>query len=69
MPSYLYIGDDERYFPDAGVNVVPGETVELPENPDPRWFDPVGQSSPNPPAVEPVADPAIEPPEELNPIA
>lgn len=37
---FRYLGDDARTFPHVSLEVEPGDTVELDENPDPRWFEP-----------------------------
>lgn len=41
MGSYLYVGDDERYFPSLNLTAYPGEVYEFDENPDPPHFDEV----------------------------
>lgn len=42
MAKFKFTGDEERVFlfPRA-FNVLPGDTVEADENPDPYWFTPV----------------------------
>jgi hypothetical protein len=52
MPSYLYVGSDERVFPGDGVtptlHVSPGDHVEVDGELDPRYFDPVnGDGAPD----------------------
>lgn len=37
MPSYTYIGDDERYYPDLGVAASPGDTATFDAKPDDMW--------------------------------
>lgn len=49
MPSYTYTGDEERYYPQLGLTVSPGDSAELDECPtDGRWGTPFA-----PPAVPP----------------
>lgn len=38
MPEYKHTGTDHRTFPDLGLEVDPGEVVELDSNPDPAFF-------------------------------
>jgi hypothetical protein len=40
MPKFLYVGDDERDFPDACLTVAPGDVVDRDTNPHPRYFVP-----------------------------
>lgn len=42
MPSFTYIGTEDRYYPDAGVTATPGVTATFDAKPDDLW---VGASS------------------------
>ena len=55
MPSFTYVGDDERTFPHVSLAVSPGDVVELDENPDARFFTDGG--TPTPPAADPTPEP------------
>lgn len=37
MPSYTYIGDEERYYPETGVLAKPGGTATFDAKPDDLW--------------------------------
>lgn len=73
--SYTYVGHDERYYPELGVLVHPGESVTLEGMPaDGRWTTPTAKAAraarashphrDDPPVTEPPADPAAEPEKE-----
>lgn len=50
MPTYAYIGGDERYYPALSLTATPGVTADLAEQPtDGRWI-PAG-SAPDQPAL------------------
>jgi hypothetical protein len=39
MAQFTYTGDSPRTFPDHGLEVEPGDVVDLDENPDPHYFE------------------------------
>lgn len=40
MPMFTYTGDDARYYPALSLEVLPGDSAELPEMPtDGRWSE------------------------------
>ena len=39
MGHYKYLGDGPRTFPDHGLEVEPGDVVDLDGNPDPLFFE------------------------------
>lgn len=44
MSSFKYVGDSPRVFPTAMLEVAPGDVVDLDENPDPHFFEPVADA-------------------------
>lgn len=55
MPSYTYIGDEERYYPEQGVLAKPGESATFDQKPDDLW---ASASSKKAAAVKADTDPA-----------
>ncbi len=41
MPQFRHTYPYERHFPTLGRSFAPDEVVELDENPDPNFFEPV----------------------------
>ena len=37
MPSFTYIGTEERYYPEAAVLAAPGVTATFDSKPDDNW--------------------------------
>lgn len=53
MARYAYVGDDTRVYPELGLTVAPGDTVELDKDPgDGRWKKAAAKASPAAPDNE-----------------
>lgn len=41
MPSYRYVGPDNRYYPTFGIEALPGQAIDLPGDAptDGRWLE------------------------------
>lgn len=46
MSRFKYVGDSPRVYPDFGLQVSPGDVVDLPENTDPLRFEAVADDAP-----------------------
>jgi hypothetical protein len=52
LTAYTYTGDPGRYYPALALTANPGDTAELPADPDDGRWTPTGPA-PTPPAADP----------------